>query len=125
MFAGVGDQVILLSPAVPTPSHADAVALVNANPYGNGTAIFTNDGGAARHYQRQVEVGMIGAGAAGVVLAYHGASSGASRCHCAMVRYGSPTFVLSVSTSPPSASSIARTELGSMSTLAAPATSRI
>ena len=34
--------------------------LVNANPYGNGTAIFTNDGGAARRYQNEVEVGMVG-----------------------------------------------------------------
>ena len=41
-------------------SYADAVKLVNANPYGNGTAIFTNDGGAARRYQHEVEVGMIG-----------------------------------------------------------------
>lgn len=37
-----------------------AVALVNANPYGNGTAIFTHDGGAARRFQHEVEVGMIG-----------------------------------------------------------------
>jgi malonate-semialdehyde dehydrogenase (acetylating)/methylmalonate-semialdehyde dehydrogenase len=41
-------------------SYEEAVALVNANPYGNGTAIFTNDGGAARRYQHQIEVGMIG-----------------------------------------------------------------
>jgi malonate-semialdehyde dehydrogenase (acetylating) / methylmalonate-semialdehyde dehydrogenase len=41
-------------------SYEDAVGLVNANPYGNGTAIFTNDGGAARRYQHEVEVGMIG-----------------------------------------------------------------
>ncbi|MEV4713803.1 CoA-acylating methylmalonate-semialdehyde dehydrogenase [Micromonospora sp. NPDC049374] len=41
-------------------SYDEAVALVNANPYGNGTAIFTNDGGAARRYQHEVEVGMIG-----------------------------------------------------------------
>ena len=34
--------------------------LINANPYGNGTAIFTNDGGAARQFQNEVEVGMIG-----------------------------------------------------------------
>ncbi len=34
--------------------------LVNANPYGNGTAIFTNDGGAARRFQNEVEVGMVG-----------------------------------------------------------------
>jgi malonate-semialdehyde dehydrogenase (acetylating)/methylmalonate-semialdehyde dehydrogenase len=41
-------------------SYEDALALVNANPYGNGTAIFTNDGGAARRFQNEVEVGMIG-----------------------------------------------------------------
>ena len=34
--------------------------MINANPYGNGTAIFTNDGGAARRFQNEVEVGMIG-----------------------------------------------------------------
>ncbi|NGO70610.1 CoA-acylating methylmalonate-semialdehyde dehydrogenase [Streptomyces boncukensis] len=38
----------------------EAVALVNANPYGNGTAVFTNDGGAARRYRTEVEVGMVG-----------------------------------------------------------------
>ncbi|WP_433478722.1 CoA-acylating methylmalonate-semialdehyde dehydrogenase [Spirillospora sp. CA-142024] len=38
----------------------EAIALVNANPYGNGTAIFTADGGAARRFQREVRVGMIG-----------------------------------------------------------------
>jgi malonate-semialdehyde dehydrogenase (acetylating)/methylmalonate-semialdehyde dehydrogenase len=41
-------------------SYDDALALVNGNPYGNGTAIFTNDGGAARRFQSEVEVGMIG-----------------------------------------------------------------
>ncbi len=41
-------------------SYEEALALVNANPYGNGTAIFTNDGGAARRYQNEVEVGMVG-----------------------------------------------------------------
>ncbi len=41
-------------------SYDDAVALVNANPYGNGTAVFTNDGGAARRYEADVNVGMIG-----------------------------------------------------------------
>lgn len=41
-------------------SYEEAVHLVNANPYGNGTAIFTNDGGAARRYQHEVEVGMVG-----------------------------------------------------------------
>ncbi len=38
----------------------DAIALVNANPYGNGTAIFTSSGEAARRFQRGVHVGMIG-----------------------------------------------------------------
>lgn len=37
-----------------------AIELVNANPYGNGTALFTGDGGAARRFQRGVQVGMIG-----------------------------------------------------------------
>jgi malonate-semialdehyde dehydrogenase (acetylating)/methylmalonate-semialdehyde dehydrogenase len=41
-------------------SYDDALDLVNTNPYGNGTAIFTNDGGAARRYQNEVQVGMIG-----------------------------------------------------------------
>jgi malonate-semialdehyde dehydrogenase (acetylating)/methylmalonate-semialdehyde dehydrogenase len=38
----------------------DAIALVNANPYGNGTAIFTSSGYAAQRFQRHVHVGMIG-----------------------------------------------------------------
>jgi malonate-semialdehyde dehydrogenase (acetylating)/methylmalonate-semialdehyde dehydrogenase len=38
----------------------EAIRLVNANPYGNGTAIFTNDGGAARKFEHEVEVGMVG-----------------------------------------------------------------
>jgi malonate-semialdehyde dehydrogenase (acetylating)/methylmalonate-semialdehyde dehydrogenase len=38
----------------------EAVDLVNSNPYANGTAIFTNDGGAARRFQREIQVGMVG-----------------------------------------------------------------
>jgi malonate-semialdehyde dehydrogenase (acetylating)/methylmalonate-semialdehyde dehydrogenase len=38
----------------------DAVALINANPYGNGVALFTRDGGAARQFEFDVEVGMVG-----------------------------------------------------------------
>jgi malonate-semialdehyde dehydrogenase (acetylating) / methylmalonate-semialdehyde dehydrogenase len=38
----------------------DAIALINSNPYGNGTAIFTSSGEAARRFQRGVNVGMIG-----------------------------------------------------------------
>jgi malonate-semialdehyde dehydrogenase (acetylating)/methylmalonate-semialdehyde dehydrogenase len=45
---------------VRVPTYEEALDLVNANPYGNGTAIFTNDGGAARKFQNEVEVGMVG-----------------------------------------------------------------
>jgi malonate-semialdehyde dehydrogenase (acetylating)/methylmalonate-semialdehyde dehydrogenase len=38
----------------------EAIGIVNANPYGNGTAIFTSSGEAARTFQRGVNVGMIG-----------------------------------------------------------------
>ncbi|MFW0784110.1 CoA-acylating methylmalonate-semialdehyde dehydrogenase [Gordonia sp. CPCC 206044] len=41
-------------------SFEEALELINSNPYGNGTAIFTNDGGAARRFQNEVEVGMVG-----------------------------------------------------------------
>ncbi len=42
------------------PSYAAAVDLVNASPYGNGVAIFTNDGGAARRFVAEAEIGMVG-----------------------------------------------------------------
>jgi len=45
---------------VRVPTYDAALELVNVNRYGNGTAIFTNDGGAARRYQNEVEVGMVG-----------------------------------------------------------------
>ncbi len=41
-------------------SYADAVDLVNGSPYGNGVAIFTNDGGAARRFVSECEIGMVG-----------------------------------------------------------------
>jgi malonate-semialdehyde dehydrogenase (acetylating)/methylmalonate-semialdehyde dehydrogenase len=41
-------------------TYDEALRLVNDNPYGNGTAIFTRDGGAARQYQLDVNVGMVG-----------------------------------------------------------------
>ncbi|HUG94968.1 MAG TPA: CoA-acylating methylmalonate-semialdehyde dehydrogenase, partial [Pleomorphomonadaceae bacterium] len=41
-------------------SYADAVGLINDNPYANGTAIFTRDGGAARQFQFDIDVGMVG-----------------------------------------------------------------
>jgi malonate-semialdehyde dehydrogenase (acetylating)/methylmalonate-semialdehyde dehydrogenase len=45
---------------VRVPSYDAGLALINDHPYGNGTAIFTNDGGAARRFQNEVEVGMVG-----------------------------------------------------------------
>ena len=41
-------------------TYEEGLALINAHQYGNGTAIFTNDGGAARKFQNEVQVGMIG-----------------------------------------------------------------
>lgn len=41
-------------------TYDEALELINSNPYGNGTSIFTNDGGAARRFQNEVEVGMVG-----------------------------------------------------------------
>lgn len=41
-------------------SYEEALKLVNEHPYGNGTAIFTRDGGAARQFQFDVEAGMVG-----------------------------------------------------------------
>jgi malonate-semialdehyde dehydrogenase (acetylating)/methylmalonate-semialdehyde dehydrogenase len=38
----------------------DAIALINRNPYGNGTALFTSSGGAAQRFEEQIEVGMVG-----------------------------------------------------------------
>ena len=40
--------------------YADALRIVNGNPYANGTAIFTRDGGTARQFQVEAEVGMVG-----------------------------------------------------------------
>jgi malonate-semialdehyde dehydrogenase (acetylating) / methylmalonate-semialdehyde dehydrogenase len=41
-------------------TYDEAITLVNENQYGNGVAIFTRDGGAARQFQHEVEVGMVG-----------------------------------------------------------------
>ncbi len=38
----------------------EAINLINANPYANGTAVFTRSGGAARKFEREIEVGMVG-----------------------------------------------------------------
>lgn len=45
---------------VHTESFEDAIRMVNENQWGNGTALFTNDGGAARKFQHEVLVGMVG-----------------------------------------------------------------
>jgi malonate-semialdehyde dehydrogenase (acetylating)/methylmalonate-semialdehyde dehydrogenase len=41
-------------------NYDEAISLINTNPYANGVAIFTNDGGAARKFQNEVQVGMVG-----------------------------------------------------------------
>lgn len=41
-------------------SYEEGVKLINSGEYGNGTAIFTNDGGAARRFQYEIEAGMVG-----------------------------------------------------------------
>jgi malonate-semialdehyde dehydrogenase (acetylating)/methylmalonate-semialdehyde dehydrogenase len=45
---------------VRVPTYDEGLRLINDNPYGNGTAIFTRDGGAARQFQFDVNVGMVG-----------------------------------------------------------------
>jgi malonate-semialdehyde dehydrogenase (acetylating)/methylmalonate-semialdehyde dehydrogenase len=41
-------------------TYDEAIGLVNSNPYGNGVALYTRDGGAARQFEFDVEVGMVG-----------------------------------------------------------------
>ena len=45
---------------VRVPTYADAMSVIEENPYANGTAIYTRDGGAARQFQFEVNVGMVG-----------------------------------------------------------------
>ncbi len=53
-------------------TYPEALALVNENPYGNGAAIFTNDGGAARAFEHDVAAGMVGINVPiPVPMAYH------------------------------------------------------
>ena len=53
-------------------TYEEGLALINSGEFGNGTAIFTNDGGAARRFQHEVEVGMIGINVPiPVPVAYH------------------------------------------------------
>ncbi len=55
-----GQRCMAISAAVFVESLEEAIALVNANPYGNGTSLFTRSGGAARRYQHAVQVGQVG-----------------------------------------------------------------
>lgn len=53
-------------------SYEEGVELINSGAFGNGTAIFTNDGGAARRFEREIQVGMIGINVPiPVPVAYH------------------------------------------------------
>jgi malonate-semialdehyde dehydrogenase (acetylating)/methylmalonate-semialdehyde dehydrogenase len=45
---------------VRTDTYDEALDLINSNPWANGVAVFTNDGGAARRFQNEVQVGMVG-----------------------------------------------------------------
>ncbi len=68
-----GDEIFgpVLS-VVRVDGYEEALRIINASPYGNGTAIFTNDGGAARRFQHEVQVGMIGINVPiPVPVAYH------------------------------------------------------
>jgi malonate-semialdehyde dehydrogenase (acetylating)/methylmalonate-semialdehyde dehydrogenase len=57
---------------VRVPSYEDAVALVERSDFGNGVALFTRDGGAARRFQQEVEAGMVGINVPiPVPVAYH------------------------------------------------------
>ena len=57
---------------VRVPSYEDAVALVDRSDFGNGVALFTRDGGAARRFQQEVEAGMVGINVPiPVPVAYH------------------------------------------------------
>jgi malonate-semialdehyde dehydrogenase (acetylating)/methylmalonate-semialdehyde dehydrogenase len=57
---------------VRTETYDEALELINSSPFGNGTAIFTNDGGAARHFRRHVQAGMVGVNVPiPVPMAYH------------------------------------------------------
>lgn len=62
-------------------TYDEALDLINNNPYGNGTAIFTNDGGAARRFGNEVEVGMVGINVPiPVPMAYYSSAAGRRRC---------------------------------------------
>jgi malonate-semialdehyde dehydrogenase (acetylating)/methylmalonate-semialdehyde dehydrogenase len=72
---------------VRVPTFDAALELINSNAYGNGTAIFTNDGGAARRFQNEVEVGMIGVNVPiPVPTSYYSFGAGRTRCSATPTR---------------------------------------
>ncbi|GGO70410.1 CoA-acylating methylmalonate-semialdehyde dehydrogenase [Bowmanella pacifica] len=68
VFTGVDEQMTIYKEEIFGPvlccmeveGLEDAIALVNRNPFGNGTSIFTASGAAARKYQHEIEVGQVG-----------------------------------------------------------------
>ena len=54
------DEIRPLLSVVRVDGYEDGLQIINDSRHGNGTAIFTNDGGAARRFQREVTVGMVG-----------------------------------------------------------------
>ena len=68
LFAGVTPDMSIYTDEIFGPvlvasevaTFDDAIALVNANPYGNGVSLFTSSGSAARRFQRDIEVGQVG-----------------------------------------------------------------
>ena len=68
LFAGVTPDMSIYADEIFGPvlvtsevdTLGDAIDLVNANPYGNGVSIFTSSGGAARRFQREIQVGQVG-----------------------------------------------------------------
>ncbi|WP_417500978.1 CoA-acylating methylmalonate-semialdehyde dehydrogenase [Marinobacter sp.] len=68
LFSGVTTEMDIYNEEIFGPvlacmeeeSLADAIALINKSPYGNGVSIFTGSGGAARKFQHEIEVGQVG-----------------------------------------------------------------
>jgi malonate-semialdehyde dehydrogenase (acetylating)/methylmalonate-semialdehyde dehydrogenase len=68
LFSGVTTEMDIYNEEIFGPvltcmeedSLADAIALINKSPYGNGVSIFTSSGGAARRFQHEIEVGQVG-----------------------------------------------------------------
>jgi malonate-semialdehyde dehydrogenase (acetylating) / methylmalonate-semialdehyde dehydrogenase len=68
MFSNVTEEMVIYQQEIFGPvlccmavdTLEEAIALVNRNPYGNGTSIFTASGAAARKYQHEIEVGQVG-----------------------------------------------------------------